>query len=55
MTIDVFQSYIKAIVIMLIVFLITQTIVFIVSSYFVSGDAFLALRNFYNMNYNIGC
>ena len=38
---------------MLIAILITQTLVFIVSSYLITGDAFLALKNFYSINYNI--
>lgn len=39
------------IAVILIVF-VTQTVFFILYSYFVCGDAFLVLENFYSMTYN---
>lgn len=36
------------------IIIITHTIVFMAFSYFASGDAFLALRNFYGINYHLG-
>jgi len=38
----------------LLIIIITHTIIFIAFSYFASGDAFLALRNFYSINYHLG-
>ena len=47
-------SYVKLLLEVILIIFVTQTVFFIVLSYCVSGDAFLALRNFYYMTYNIG-
>ena len=36
------------------VILLTHAVFFIVYSYFICGDPFLALRNFYNIYYHLG-
>ena len=45
-------GYIKRILAIALIIFITQTVFFIVLSYLASGDAFLALRNFYYMTYD---
>lgn len=46
-------SYLKLLLEVALIVLVTQTVFFIVVSYFTTGDAFLALRNFYYMTYNL--
>ena len=45
------KSFKEFLLVILIIFA-TQTVFFIVYSYFASGDAFLVLKNFYSMTYN---
>lgn len=46
-------SYLKLLLEVALIVLVTQTVFFIVVSYFTTGDAFLALGNFYYMTYNV--
>lgn len=48
-----FVSYLKLLLEVALLIFVTQTVFFIAVSYFTTGDAFLALRNFYYMTYNL--
>ena len=43
----------KIVFLILLIILVTHTVFFMAYSYCMSGDAFLALRNFYYLTYNI--
>lgn len=43
----------KSIIIIFLIIVVTHTVFFIVYSYFVAGDPFIALKNFYNIFYNV--
>lgn len=49
--IDILKQDLKTILEMFLIILVTHTIFFILVSYCMSGNAFLALRNFYNISY----
>lgn len=48
-----FRDIVSVLEILLII-IITHAVIFMIFSYFASGDAFLALRNFYYINYHLG-
>ena len=48
-----FVSYMKLLFEVALLIIVTQTVFFIAVSYFTTGDAFLALRNFYYMTYDM--
>ena len=50
---QLFVSYMKLLLEVALLIFVTQTLFFIAVSYFATGDAFLALRNFYYMTYNV--
>lgn len=49
---EILRKSIMDFLLVIVIIFVTQTVFFIVYSYFVSGDAFLVLRNFYAMTYN---
>ena len=49
---EVLKEPFKDFLLVILIIFATQTVFFIVYSYLVSGDAFLVLRNFYNLTYN---
>ena len=50
---DFLKENVKNVCIIVSVMIVTQTVFFIIFSYLMCGDAFLALRNFYYLTYNI--
>ena len=44
---------IKTVVLIFLIIIATHTLFFMAYSYCMSGDAFLALRNFYEIMYNV--
>ena len=49
---EIFNEYLKNLITVILIVFVTQTVFFIIYSYFVCGDAFLVLENFYAMTYN---
>lgn len=50
---SILREYLKTVLLILSIILVTHTVFFMVYSYCMSGDAFLALRNFYYLTYNV--
>ena len=51
---EVLKESFKDFALVILIIFATQTVFFIIYSYFVCGDAFLVLRNFYSLTYNWG-
>ncbi len=50
---EVLKENLKNLIGVILIVFLTQTVFFIVYSYFVCGDAFLVLKNFYSTTYNL--
>lgn len=50
---EVLKENLKNLIGVILIVFVTQTVFFIVYSYFVCGDAFLVLKNFYSTTYNL--
>ena len=51
--IEIINEEVKAVITIFLVIFLTQTLFFIAYSYWASGDPYIALKNFYNIMYNI--
>lgn len=47
------KDELKTVFLLLLIIFVTHTVFFMVYSYCMSGDALLALRNFYYLTYNV--
>ena len=50
---EILKDDLKTVFAMVLVIVLTQTLFFMAYSYFMSGDPFIALKNFYNIMYNV--
>ena len=51
--IEILKEDMKTVFAMALVIVMTQTLFFMAYSYCMSGDPFIALKNFYNIMYNV--
>ena len=51
--IQLLKEDLKTVFAMALVIVLTQTLFFMAYSYFMSGDPFIALKNFYSIMYNV--
>ena len=51
---EMIRKQLKMILVIILVIILTHTLFFIAYGYYMSGDPFIALKNFYHIMYDIG-